>query len=511
MRNRTTALLLLLLSGCVSAWLPARADVGASDQTGSDQATPDQTAPDQTWMSVRLAGRKIGHLLIEHERGNDRITTTQSLTILLNRNGRSIPMSTMSRSVETPAGEPLAFASRTSMSAIDSTVDGSRQTDGSYKVVSHVGGAEQLSSIDWPQGSVMAEGLRRNMLAQAAHVGQRYQVRVFDQATQQAVPIQVDVLGDEQVELPGGTETLNHQRQTLQTARGMQTIDLWLDRDGQVRKGVLAMMGRQLEMLACDRACALAPEQDLDMFRAAMIDSPRPLPLYMRDGFLRYRIHAGGDIDQPFITTDEQRVTRLPGGDWQVDVGVSRPGGQPPPTDADRKPNLWVQSDAPAIRELAAIAARGAGSDQEKMRRLRTFVSNYITEHGLDVGYASALEVLDSHQGDCTEYAILLTALARAQGIPARMVTGMVYADRYAGSSRVFLPHAWTQAWVGGRWQSYDAALRRFDTTHIAIDSGDGDPWHFFNASNVFAALRIQDAHAYWELLASPPPAGPAI
>ena len=496
MRSRTTALLLLVLLWCVPAWLPAQADVGTSDET---------------WMSVRLAGRKIGHLLIQHERDGDRIVTTQSLTILLNRNGKSIPMSNMTRSVETLAGEPLGFASRTSMSAIDSTVDGNRQQDGSYRVISRVGGMEQASNLDWPQGALMAEGLRRTMLAQASHAGQHYQVRVFDQATQQAVPIQVEIVGDEQIELSGNTETLNHQRQTLQTDRGMQTIDLWLDRDGQVRKGVLAMMGRQVEMLACDRSCALAPEQDLDMFRAAMIDSPRPLPIYMRDAFLRYRIHVSGDVTQPLINTDEQRVSRLADGDWQVDVGVSRPGGQPPPNDADRKPNLWVQSDAPAIRELAAMAVGNAGSDQEKMRRMRVFVSNYITEHGLDVGYASALEVVGSHQGDCTEYAILLTALARAQGIPARMVTGMVYADRYAGSSRVFLPHAWTQAWVGGRWQSYDAALRHFDTTHIAIDSGDGDPWHFFNASNVFATLRIQDASAYWELLATPPPAGPAM
>lgn len=496
MRSRTTALLLLVLLWCVSAWLPAQANVGTSDET---------------WMSVRLAGRKIGHLLIEHERDSDRITTTQSLTILLNRNGKSIPMSSMTRSVETLGGEPLAFASRTSMSAIDSTVNGSRQADGSYKVVSNVGGMEQLSSIDWPQGSLMAEGLRRTMLAEAGHSGQRYQVRLFDQATQQAVPIQVDVLGYESIELPGSTETLNHQRQTLQTSRGLQTIDLWLDRDGLVRKGVLTMMGRQLEMLACDRSCALAPEQDLDMFRAAMIDSPRPLPVYMRDSFLRYRIHVTGDITQPLINTDEQHVLHLPGGDWQVDVGVAHPGGQAAPTDADRKPNLWVQSDAPAIRELAAIAVGNATGDQEKMRRMRVFVSNYITEHGLDVGYASALEVVGSRQGDCTEYAILLTALARSQGIPARMVTGMVYADRYAGSSRVFLPHAWVQAWVGGRWQSYDAALRRFDTTHIAIDSGDGDPWHFFNASNVFATLHIEDANAYWELFSTPPPAGPSI
>jgi hypothetical protein len=32
------------------------------------------------------------------------------------------------------------------------------------------------------------------------------------------------------------------------------------------------------------------------------------------------------------------------------------------------------------------------------------------------------------------------------------------------------------QAWTGDRWVSYDAGLERFDATHIALATGDGDP-----------------------------------
>jgi hypothetical protein len=135
----------------------------------------------------------------------------------------------------------------------------------------------------------------------------------------------------------------------------------------------------------------------------------------------------------------------------------------------------------------------GAPDDLQKMERLRRFVSGYITPHGLDVGYASAMEVVSHPQGDCTEYAVLLAALARAQEIPARVVTGMVYSDRYGGRPHVFVPHAWVQAWIDGRWRSYDAALRHFDSSHIALDTGDGDPWHFFNVTNLFSQLQIED------------------
>ncbi|HEX7816701.1 transglutaminase-like domain-containing protein [Dyella sp.] len=488
MYRRTTLLVLVLW--CVLAWAPTQAS---------------QAPGEETWMSVRLSGRKIGHLLISRKVDGDQVVTTQTLSIMLNRNGKSIPMDNVDRSVESLTGAPLAFSSRMSMSSMDSSSDGSIDAHGWFNAVNQVAGAKQSATARWPQGALLAEGLRQAMLKQAPFTGKHYDLLIFDQATQQVVPIQVEVLGNEQVNLPEGSELLNHQRQTMRTAKGTQLIDLWLAADGQVRKGVLSMLGRDMEMLACSRTCAEAPVQDLDMFRAAIVDSPRPLPPYLRENFLRYIIHTGSQASQPLAETDEQRVHALADGDWEVDIGPATAGGQPPPTDADREPNLWVQSDAPPIQALARQAVGNATTDQDKMRRLRMFVSNYITGHGLDVGYASALEVASTRRGDCTEYAILLTALARAQGIPARMVTGMVYADRYAGNSRVFLPHAWVQAWVNHRWQSFDAALRHFDTSHIAIDSGDGDPWHFFNAGQVFATMRIDRVLPFWEILDTPP------
>jgi transglutaminase-like putative cysteine protease len=204
-------------------------------------------------------------------------------------------------------------------------------------------------------------------------------------------------------------------------------------------------------------------------------------------------IHANNGDAPPAIVTDEQRVTHLGGGNWVVEVGNPVPGGQSSPTDADTQANAWLQSDAPQIREMAATAVVGGESDLQKMIQLRDFVGGYIANHANDTGYASAIEVVQTRAGDCKAYAVLLAALARSQHIPARVVTGMVYADRYAGSSRVFVPHAWVQAWVNGRWQSFDAALGHFDSTHIALDSGDGDPWHFANLTSLFGQMRIAE------------------
>ncbi len=510
--RRPTALLWLALCFACALVAPVRAQAPAAATAASPASgvAASQATSEDGWMSVLLGGRKIGSLHLERRRDGQTVTTTQTLAILLTRNGKSIPLGNTLRSVETPDGQPLGFGARTTMSAMDSVVEGTRLPDGRFRVDLTVGGATRQETIDWPAGALLAEGQRMAMLAAGKRPGSHYLLPMFDPASRQLIDARAEVFGDETVQLPGGAERLSHQRQFLHQARGEQVLDLWLDGQGRVRKGLLGMLGERLEMLACDRACAQAPAQPVDMFRAAMVDSPRALTANLRRDVLRYRVHVDGDAPQPFIDTDEQRVVALGHGDWLVDVGGYHAHGQPPPQAGDLAANAWLQSDAPLIRELAARAIGQAGTPALKMRRLHSFVSGYITQHGLDVGYASALEVATHRQGDCTEFAVLLAAMARAAGVPARVVTGMVYADRYGTSSRVFVPHAWVQAWLGGRWQSYDAALRRFDSTHLAIDSGDGDPWHFYSATDLFGRLRIDSVKAATEIFDAPIDSAPA-
>jgi hypothetical protein len=125
------------------------------------------------------------------------------------------------------------------------------------------------------------------------------------------------------------------------------------------------------------------------------------------------------------------------------------------------------------------------------MLALQEFVRRYIRTKDLNVGYASALEVAKNPEGDCTEHAVLLAALGRALDIPTRVVDGLAYVDRYAGKDRVFVPHAWAQAWVDGHWRSFDAALPGFDAGHIALSAGDGDPWRFFSGMDTLGRMRI--------------------
>jgi transglutaminase-like putative cysteine protease len=99
-------------------------------------------------------------------------------------------------------------------------------------------------------------------------------------------------------------------------------------------------------------------------------------------------------------------------------------------------------------------------------RRLVAWVSRHL-EQAPTVTVPSAREVLASRRGDCNEHAVLLAALARAAGIPARVVAGAVYADTG------FYYHAWTEVWLGS-WISADGVLGQMpaDATHVKLLEG---------------------------------------
>jgi len=97
------------------------------------------------------------------------------------------------------------------------------------------------------------------------------------------------------------------------------------------------------------------------------------------------------------------------------------------PSEGDLEPNAYIQSDSPSIVKLAEEISQGLEDPWEIAVALERGVHAWITDSNYKVGFASAAEVLESRQGDCTEHAVLLAALARAKKIPARVAMGLVY------------------------------------------------------------------------------------
>ena len=126
-----------------------------------------------------------------------------------------------------------------------------------------------------------------------------------------------------------------------------------------------------------------------------------------------------------------------------------------------------IQSQDPDIINLAQELTEGSEDFWEAACRLSQWITDSIA--GSIYG-GSALETLQRGNGSCGSQSMLLAALCRASGIPARVVWGCVYTPEYGGS---FGHHGWNEIYVGeAGWIPVDATLHEpdfLDSGHIRL------------------------------------------
>lgn len=130
---------------------------------------------------------------------------------------------------------------------------------------------------------------------------------------------------------------------------------------------------------------------------------------------------------------------------------------------------------------------------------LAQYVGNYITDTTSIHGFHIASKVAKQRSGDCTEHAVLTTALARSHNIPSRIVLGTVIVVRTKNDSEhaeaQAFGHAWSEIWYDKQWQTVDAALYELkeeeDTALFYLPTGTlQDEGPAFNFSLV-SALQL--------------------
>ncbi len=446
-------------------------------------------------MRVTLEGRKIGHLQSVREAGGGQVVTTATTRFEIDRAGTPLAFESIERHTETSTGKPLAFESSTRMGGSLSSTTGRIDSQGVLRVEQRNGATVDKRSVVWPAGAVLSEGARLLEIKAGLAPGTRIAVPTFFGDSLLAATTHLHVIGPERTMLVGRNANLVRVEQSIEFSGARIEGTVWVDAMHQPQRIRLPLLGVSLEMIACDRACAMAPNQPSDVLARSLVPAPAGLDRRALDGPLRYRVRlAPGAGSTQLIDTAEQRVRELPGGErtWEVLVTPDASASNAPaPTTVETRPTPWLQSDDADVQRLARAAVGKAVTAAERMPLLEAAVRAHIHSKNLSVGYASAAETADSGEGDCTEHALLLAAMARSEGIPARVVSGLAFAPEFVGHERVFVPHAWMQAWVDGRWKSYDAALRGFDSGHIAFSVGDGDPVGFYHSVSLLGTTEI--------------------
>lgn len=295
--------------------------------------------------------------------------------------------------------------------------------------------------------------LRPRLAATKPAPGARYQYQAFSPLTLRNEPIVVTVDGPDRV---GDQEALR----ITEEHQGMRAR-VWLAEDGGVLREE-AMLGFVLEREPRERALA-------GVDASGLLD----LPMAMR-------IPLAGTIAEPrtratlALRVSGDAADRIPDDPPRQHVhdGVLHVRREALPTAAghppagDLAPSPFIEADDPAIVARAREIVGDAPDASSRARRLVTWVHVHMTQEPA-MTVPSAREVLRTLRGDCNEHAVLLAALARAAGIPARVAAGAVFLDDG------FYYHAWNELWVGG-WVSADAVFDQLpvDATHVKLIDG---------------------------------------
>ncbi len=470
---------------------------------GAGSIRTDTEAGDVEYYAVLMAGQKIGHAANVRSIDSGIVTTTEMLSMVIGRGGISLAVSTAETSIETTGGKPIGFEYTEDLAGMGGKKMTGRLNDaGRLEVTAVDMGIEQKRVIDWPTGAVMAEGLRLLELEKGLTDGAVYQARIFSPALLGAVDAEVRVGPTRDIDLLGRVLPLTEVGVAMQMQGMTFTSISYVDSRFRAQKTIMPMMGMNLELITCDKAFALSENDIVDFLEKLLVPSPVPLTDIGSTDSITYHLSPTVGKDLSIPSTDNQTVQQTKEGKVIVTVKpVSAPAGSAMPyTGKDKQilealePTGYLQADDKEIISLARQAVGKSTDAAEAARKIENFVSEYITEKNLSVGYASAAEVAASRQGDCTEHAVLTAALCRAAGIGARVVSGIVYIDEFAGRKDVFGGHAWTEAYIGGKWIGLDAtrAPNGFDPGHITMAIGNGDPADFFAMANALGYFKIE-------------------
>lgn len=455
--------------------------------------------------AVLADGVKIGYA--EHIRTVDKgqVTNTERMNITISRAGIAMEITSEETTVESLRGIPMAFKAVQKMNGMSVlNIEGKRKSDGSFMVVSESMGTRQQIPFTYPDGALMAEGLLQAQLKQGLKPGTAGTAKVFSPALLKAAVASWVIGEQKQVDLFGRVMDLREVETKMAVQAQEITTTVYIDEKMIPYKMVMPMMGMTLELVHCDKSVARSENDVIDFFEKVTVKSPRPLTEKDRGQALVYTILPEKDAELTFVETAQQKID--PRGE-KIAIIVN-PGSKNLHSDetwplATNDQTLktftdsarYVQSDDEKVRELTLQAVENTRNIDAAAAKIEAFVEDYISDKNLSVGYATAAEVARSKQGDCSEHAVLAAAMCRSLGIPARVVTGIIYSDTFLEGRTIFGGHAWTEYYNGKSWIAMDATRASgggFGSGHLAMARGNGDPADFFGMINTLGYFTIE-------------------
>ncbi|MBM3290217.1 MAG: transglutaminase domain-containing protein, partial [Candidatus Hydrogenedentes bacterium] len=398
----------------------------------------------EDWYGLYLNGQKSGYMMssIAQEKDGTIVVVEDVRFKMLMQNVRQ-DLSTLSKRVYSADGALLRIEQTVQDSKGTSAFTGVVGTGG-ITLTSNVGGVAKTDTYPVPKES-LRDALKQSMLANpGAKVGDTIAFSMFEPTMGVEDEGRSEIKGEE-VRVLEGVSTKVLKIETQLKLMNLSTVS-YVTENGTLLEDITAgMITMRLEPK--EVAQDVTYVNDVLVANAAYVDKPIEDPR----GRKTLRLAITGPLSSAHLFNDERQFLAQKGNGFEFTGRAIALDGFTPATlpIAETsviewtKPTRFVQSDDPKIVETARAVAGGETDALKVSEKLCAWVYDNV-QTSFSARLTNALEVLDSLEGDCTEHSVLFVALARAAGLPAREVAGLIYMD---GGKPGFYFHEWAKVW----------------------------------------------------------------
>lgn len=426
------------------------------------------TETEAEWMGIYLKGKKIGYSMSQIVPLDKDYLIQEEIVMRLNLLGQPSVLRTFTRAVVDSHFILKNFKVRISSGIVNFAISGKVEKD-NIIIEAENNAKSRPQKIKLSGPPVIGSGLSYIFKGKALKDGETSDFFLFDPSTMTQKKITIRVAGKEKVALNDRT----YEAWRLETRMWGQDLLFWVDEGGNVLREQ-GMMGLTLVRSDAEHAAQdLAGNDVYDFYRMSSVPVKKTLGDVTNLSFLKIKV--GGLNDSGFEPADLNGERQKWSGEL-LEIRKEKLPRKPPyalpfPDSSENmkpflRPEWTIQSDNPMIRDLAKEIAGKNSNPVSVARKLMEWVYKNVEKKPV-ISVPDALEVLQTRVGDCNEHAVLLVALLRAAGIPARQCVGLVYVQNR------FYYHAWTEAFLGS-WISMDATLNQMpaDVSHIKLLHG---------------------------------------
>lgn len=429
------------------------------------------------WYEIEIAGKPCGflHESVVEEDGVVRTSTVERFVVT--RGGRPVALNQETVFEETERGEPLR--ARVMMKAGgEPSIQSYEFSDGVIACQHDQHGRRwteeiALDTMDWFTPAEAAEFVAARIQSGA----KRVQYATIEPSNQMSVvQIQMELLGTEEREIRGRTRDLGKWRTRTSTSP-LELIELRTN-DGivvlaEVELGIGAM---KMELVDQARAEAALTSVGPELLATTVVPVEGMPRSSEKISTAAYLVRAPGLDSFELPNSGAQQVNKKDDGSLRVSLDIDHGSEASLAEEEDvayRNPSALVDASDPEVQSFTNRSLRRASEDPlDRAEVLRRAVARHIKTKNYGTAFASASDAVRERVGDCTEHSVLLAAALRADGIPARVATGLVHARVPGAPQGGFAWHMWTQALIDGRWIDLDATRsKRFDAGHILVST----------------------------------------